>query len=50
MTKRKPPFLLFVFRESLALLELLVPLDTRELVACLVSVEALVPLDPREKK
>lgn len=39
-----------VSRESLVLLELLVPLDTRDLVACLVSVELLVLLEPREKR
>lgn len=31
-------------------LELLVPLDTRELLACLVSVVALAPLDLRERR
>lgn len=39
-----------VSRESLVLLELLVLLDTRDLVACLVSVVLLVPLDPRERR
>lgn len=39
-----------VSRESLVLLELLVPLDTRDLVACLVSVELLDPLESRERR
>lgn len=39
-----------VCRESLALLEPLVALDTRDLVACPVSVELLVPPDPRERR
>lgn len=32
------------------LLELLVPLDTRDLVACLVSVVLLDPLESRERR
>lgn len=39
-----------VSRESLVLLELLVVLDTRDLVACPVSVEPLVPLEARERR
>lgn len=37
-------------RESPVLLELLVPLDTRDLVACPVSVELLVLLEARERR
>lgn len=37
-------------RESPVLLELLVALDIRELVVCLVSVELLVDLEPRERR
>lgn len=48
--KYKPYFAVSVSRESPVLLELLVALDTRDLVACLVSVELLVPLDPRERR
>lgn len=32
------------------LLDLLVDLDPRDLVACLVSVELLVALEPRERR
>lgn len=39
-----------MFRESLVLLELLVPLDTRELLVCLVSVVLLDPLESRERR
>lgn len=46
----EPSFVIFVSRESLALLELLVLLDIRDLVACLVSVELLVPLESRERR
>lgn len=45
-----PGLSLSVSRESLALLELLVVLDTRDLVACLVSVEPLVLLVERERR
>lgn len=48
--KYEPKFILFVSRESLVLLELLVHLDIRELVACPESVEVLVLLDPRERR
>lgn len=46
--QNEPLFVTYVLRESLVLLELLVHLDTRDLVACLVSVELLVPLESRE--
>lgn len=39
-----------VYRESLVLLELLVPPDTWDLVACPVSVEPLVALELRERR
>lgn len=39
-----------VSRESLALPVLPVALDTRDLVACLVSVEPLVALELRERR
>lgn len=48
--KYEPKFILFVSRESLVLLELLVHLDIRELVACPESVGVLVLLDPRERR
>lgn len=48
--KYEPKFILFVSRESLVLLELLVDLDIREPVACPESVEVLVLLDPRERR
>lgn len=41
---------MYVSRESLVLLELLVVLDTRDLVACLVSAELLVPQESRERR
>lgn len=41
---------MYVSRESPVLLELLVALDIRELVVCLVSVELLVDLEPRERR
>lgn len=50
MCKCEPKFVLFVSRESLVLLDLLVLLDIRELVACPESVEGPVVLDPREKR
>lgn len=37
-------------RESLVVLELLVALDLRDLVVCLVSVELLVHLESRERR
>ena len=39
-----------ISRESLVLLDLLVLLDTRDLVACPVSVELLDPLEARERR
>ena len=39
-----------VSRERTVLLELLEDLDTRELVACLVSAELLVPPEARERR
>lgn len=39
-----------VSRESLVVLELLVALDPRDLVVCLVSVELLVDLESRERR
>lgn len=41
---------MYVYRESLVLLEFLVVLDLRDLVACLVSVELLVALESRERR
>lgn len=41
---------MYVSRESPVLLELLVALDIRELVVCLVSAELLVDLEPRERR
>lgn len=41
---------MYVYRESLVLLEFLAVLDLRDLVACLVSVELLVPLESRERR
>lgn len=39
-----------VSRESLVLLEMLVLLDTKDLVACPASAELLEPLDPKERR
>lgn len=48
--KNEPKFVLSVSRESLALVDWLVLLDTRDLVVCLVSVEPLVLLELRERR